>query len=182
MSADYYESLIDGSDFGTISSYMEGDQPPLRFLLHVKERAHLARLAETVQHELEAGNFGKWGLPPSLMDLMRQGLLKFSEHDPWGVVRSAWQVRVKDVDAGARCDVIYLPPFYLVHTPGLFEGKCVSVDAKTRKQSRRYLAAKEYAENREGEIETLLEEMEEEKLRLDRNRERNRDRDRDRER
>ena len=136
----------------------------------------LAPLAETVAREIQAGAFGNNVFSPSVMDLIRQGSLKFSEHDPWGLARSNMQVRVKDVDDSARCQVIYLPPVYLVHTPGLFEGKCLSIDAKTRKQSRRYLAAKEYAENREGEIEFLLEEMEEEKLRVERNRDRERER------
>ena len=40
------------------------------------------------------------------------------------------------VPRSARCEVIYLPPFYLVHTPGLFEGNLLK-HSRTEEQKRK---------------------------------------------
>ena len=56
--------------------------------------------------------------------LFREGSLKIT-CDP-GLGRHPREVvSVLAIPPSAKCEVIFMPPFYLAHTPGLFEGTLV---------------------------------------------------------
>ena len=40
-------------------------------------------------------------------------------------IEARFVVEPSTIPADAYCNVLYLPPFYLVHTPGLFEGTLI---------------------------------------------------------
>ena len=157
-----YESQIDRTEFGIIAGYLKpGPQSQIQCLLHVKDRSMLASVAETLERELESGAYPNWSYLPSLGRLVQDGWVKCSLRDATGYEMSTWHVPARNVVASAPCDVIFLPPFYLVHTPGLFEGKCVAENEKTQEQLTKAAAAKEHREEREAEYLEYLEQTHE---------------------
>jgi hypothetical protein len=116
----FYESLIDGIDFGTIAGYLRNPRSPIQFLLHVKERSMLAHLAELITREFEGSFLPGGQLPTEIEDLIQTGSLKLSTRDGIGSETASHFVSAFEIDPSAPCDVIYLEPFYLVHTPSLF--------------------------------------------------------------
>lgn len=118
-----YESLIDPADFGVIADYIRGDTD-INFLLHVRTEAMLATLAEQLdqcrlRHEGAGGEVSK-----VLERLLEAGLLRLSVRESC-VFHGRYHKHEfvpSSIPRTATCYVIYSPPFYLVHTPGLFEG------------------------------------------------------------
>ena len=116
----HYESLIDFTNIATVARYLRQPQALIQTVVHVRERALLALLAEELAANLDH---------PVLPSLRLAGVIR--RHAAAGAVRLSGQplpaVRTELVDLASlppatNCAVIYLPPFYLVHTPGLFEG------------------------------------------------------------
>lgn len=109
-----YASLIDSTEFRTVRRYLNAAPSPIRGALFVASRDLLAQVAEQLEQPTHKSS------PHSLLERW------FSD----GMVRPAWQGedpsetttnrisldRVHDEDS---CDVIYLPPLYLVYVPGL---------------------------------------------------------------
>lgn len=122
MTSDYvafYRAQIDPTEFKTVVDYLHGPRSPIQYLLHVREPAMLAELAAQLEGAIQASQ----PLEPLVLARLREGSLKISSRQPLSLPISGAQVDPAQVPARAACEVIYLPPFYLVHTPGLFEGK-----------------------------------------------------------
>ncbi len=115
-----YESLIDPAEFGLIADYLRSPRAPIDYLLHVRSIESLAPLAEALHTRNDQP---PWLFPKVVENGLADGSLRLSARD-----RTANSERVVDarsVPRHAMCHVIYSPPFYLVHTPGLFEGTLV---------------------------------------------------------
>jgi hypothetical protein len=130
----HYEMMIDGIDFGTIVRYLRSPRSGIQCLLHVREKSMLVPLAETIARDLESGAFKDGRCPPSLERLMQDGSLKLSLSEDKGHEHASYYVSPSSVSPSARCQVIYLEPFYLVYTPGLFgrEHECEHPKTETR--------------------------------------------------
>ena len=108
----HFESLIDLTQFGTVRGCLCGPDSPITDLLFVRDESLLAPVAEllTDEHPTDAQRmqFARWIRDGSLQVGVPQARLS-GEPDRDGRV---------DVDAipdEARCRVIFLPPYYVVH-------------------------------------------------------------------
>jgi len=127
-----YESLVDPTNFGTVVRYLHHPDKQIHFVLHVKEESMLADVAA----KLDAAMAGAQGRPVALGSILdpmfADGSLRISARHEFPM-SNRWQVvRVTQIPNLAACQVIYLPPFYLAHTPGLFEGAFEKAEVRPR--------------------------------------------------
>lgn len=119
-----YESLIDATEFGVVADYLRNPRTPILFLLHVKSEAMLATLAgelDKAQHvDVPPGRF-----PDPVEQHVREGSIFISSRHPLIFSEGRPVVQATVIPRHATSRVIYFPPFYLVHTPGLFEGTLI---------------------------------------------------------
>lgn len=120
-----YESRIDPTTFGTIAGHLRDPLSPVHYLVHVRERARLATLAEQLEPVTVPGDIAPAGLASLLASPLMEGAVRLSSGRPIELPDPQQLLAASSVPRLARCEVIYLPPFYLVHTPGLFEGTLV---------------------------------------------------------
>ena len=128
-----YESLIDPSEFGLIADYLRSPRTPINYLLHVKSEAMLAPLAA----ELDGTDYGAlppWRFPEAVERRLQEGSLLISSRHPLELPDPKQIVHPTTLPRRADCHVIYSPPFYLVHTPGLFEGTLLRQDARQKRK------------------------------------------------
>lgn len=147
-----YEAMIDGTDFGTVTRYLQNPDSPIQFLLHLKDRSLLAPVAAEIHRELNASealdsqNVHLEILPKLIQD----GVLKMSareDREP----QPPHHISARSINPAAYSEVIYLPPVYLVHTPGLFEGEHRQPNKAEPTQSR-----KERRQQALAELEEIL--------------------------
>jgi hypothetical protein len=124
-----FESLIDPVEFSAVRRYLEAANSEIHFLLHVNSRSVLAQLASDLDPIIAAGP-GKNGengarLTTLLNAHMNNGQLLFSSRFPLAPPFSNHAISPATIPAATVTYVIYLPPFYLAYTPGLFEGTLV---------------------------------------------------------
>ena len=107
-----YEQLIDPTDFGTVRRYLNCSRSSITDVLFVREERLLASLAELLADEhptgMQRAQFARW---------VRDGRLKVGVQQAGPSSGPGPDGRV-DVDAipdQARCRVLFLPPYYLVH-------------------------------------------------------------------
>ncbi len=115
-----YESLIDPAEFGLIADYLRSPRSPIEYLLHVRSMESLAPLAEALHTRNDQP---PWLFPKIVEDGLADGSLRLSARDL--DFSSERVLDARSVPRHARCHVIYAPPFYLVHTRGLFEGTLI---------------------------------------------------------
>ena len=120
-----YASLIDPTNFGTVARYLHHPQSPIHYVLHVKDESMLPGLAAKLDTAMAASQAGPVDLSPILNPLFESGALRISARHEARVNDPRHLVPVTNIPSLAFCQVIYLPPFYLAHTPGLFEGTLV---------------------------------------------------------
>lgn len=133
----FHEMQIQAITFEFVANHLGDPRSPIRTVYHVREREMLVPLA----NELEQLNRSV-GQPcdpatlgPSLfMDLLRQDALRISPPRNLTTSGTRDSIDVFTVPGSAACDVIRLPPFCLVHTPGLFEGTLVQATISERWQ------------------------------------------------
>lgn len=129
----YYQSLIDPTNFGIVADYLRSPKSPIEHVLHVKDRLMLARLAEHLDQAMQDPDAAR--TVSVLIDgFIKEGLLLISSRHPLELSDPSRLVTASNVPRSSACDVIYLPPFYLVHTPGLFEGTLVRNTTATNRQ------------------------------------------------
>lgn len=116
-----FESLIDRTEFGLIAGYLKSPQSPICTLLHVRSEQDLARVAEVLSSEHPRPYFLMGGVPDSLKPMMESGDLKVTHRDCFPNSPEKAVIDIDQVPGATECKVIYAAPFYLVHTPGLFE-------------------------------------------------------------
>jgi hypothetical protein len=75
-------------------------------------------LAQAAQKPPVTGSPG----PVLVNQLRKEGVLRLSARHPQWLADPNSSLDVSTIPDSASCQVIYAPPFYLVHTPGLFEG------------------------------------------------------------
>jgi hypothetical protein len=117
-----FESMIDPTEFRTVANYLRNPQSPIECVLHVPSRVALAALAGELDDALQTG----LNAPAAVRDLIHRhldaGTARLSSRWPLTGHDPRHCVEVASVPRTAACEVIFLPPFYLAHTPGLFEG------------------------------------------------------------
>lgn len=122
-----FESLIDSTNFGTVRRYLHGCRSPITTVLFVREEPLLATVAAliTQEHPTDAqrAQFAGW---------IRDGALKVGvQHVP--LSGDDDRIDVDSVSEEARCRVLFLPPYYLVHLRSPWNG---SVSTATHTLSR----------------------------------------------
>lgn len=127
----FHESLIDPTNFGTVADYLRNPKSPIEHVLHVKDRPTLVRLAEHLEQVMQ-DRTSSGIVTITLDDFFKEGVLLISSRQPVVLAELSWRVAPFEIPRLAPCHVIYLPPFYLAHTPGLFEGTLIRSAASTR--------------------------------------------------
>lgn len=117
----HYDSLIDGTDFRTVVQYLNHPQSPIRTLLHVRNEKDIAKVAEVLEADGRRPYVQMGGIPDSLKPMLAKGDLKVTHCGPFPNSPQECSLDARQVNGSAGCKVLYAPPFYLVHTPGLFE-------------------------------------------------------------
>ena len=118
-----WDMMIDPASFGLIAGYLQSTRSPINFLLHVKDRGMLSEMAQRIDQGLRPFGLGGLSVLPPMQALAQEGAVKISARHPLLNPPPGAMVDPQRVRRSAYCEVIYLPPYYLVHTPGLFEGK-----------------------------------------------------------
>lgn len=119
-----FESLIDPTEFGLIADYLRSPRAPIDYLLHVKSRDMLAPLAKELDAKRHV-DVPPWAFPEPVERGLREGALLISSRHPLHLPDPKQIVEATNILRRTSCYVIYAPPFYLVHTPGLFEGTLI---------------------------------------------------------
>ena len=119
----YFEGQIDATQFGVVRNYLTSSRSPIGYVLHVKEPDMLARLAAQLDRALGSRSAPQARLHEAIDPLIAEGSLRISSREPQSSALPGVIVDPVSIPRSAPCHVIYLPPFYLVHTQGLFEGK-----------------------------------------------------------
>jgi hypothetical protein len=122
LNISYYQGQIDATQFGVVASYLACPRSSIAHLLHVKDPGMLPRLAAQLDAVMRPGPAPADRVRDTIVPLLQDGSLKVSTREPFEQPVPAALVDAGRVPRTAPCQVIYLPPFYLVHTPGLFEG------------------------------------------------------------
>jgi len=108
----HFETLIDSTDFATVRRYLCSSDSPDTRVLFVRDERMLASVAELISDEhptdAQRSHFADW---------IREGHLKVGvQHgSPLGGPDCDGRVDVDSISDSARCRVILLPPYYLVH-------------------------------------------------------------------
>ncbi|MBE7504192.1 MAG: hypothetical protein HS113_28675 [Verrucomicrobiales bacterium] len=113
--------LIDPSWFGLIAAHLRSPRSPVDCRIHVKDPERLPEVAERIDQDLARGDFPGGKLSPGLEALLQEGAIKVSSRHPLPNLEPGPSVDPGQVRSAASCDVLYVPPCYVVHTPGLFE-------------------------------------------------------------
>ena len=129
-----WHSLIDPSWFGLIAAYLRSPRSPIDYLIHVKDPERLAEVADRIDQDLARGAFPAGKLSPGLEALLQEGAIKVSSRHPLPNLEPGASVDPGQVRSAAPCDVLYVPPCYVVHTPGLFEEQAETVARVPAKQ------------------------------------------------
>lgn len=116
-----FMSCIDPTEFATLKRHLDHPDSPIEFILYVKDEAMLAPLAARLEQAMESGQ--EDALKQELNPLFIDGEVKISADTPLRVPFLGAEIPADSIPLTADCRVIYLPPFYITHTPGLFEGK-----------------------------------------------------------
>lgn len=128
-----YQALIDRTTFGIVADYLRNPRSPIDYILHVRDRSRLAPLAESLERISQSSDDPSRDVTVLLESHCRQGLLRISARRPLAV-EHVHVVDSLDVPRLAPADVIYLPPYYLSHTPGLFEGTLLRIVRETEQR------------------------------------------------
>lgn len=127
-----YESMIDSTNFGSVARYLNDPRSPIQYVLHVKHEAMLAEVAAKLDAAMAVVQEQPGAVPAIIDPMLADATLRVSSrhnvqfHDP------AHQIVASSIPTLAPCRVIYLPPFYLAYTPGLFEGTLIQPEPRLR--------------------------------------------------
>ena len=115
----HYESLIDPAEFGLIADYLKSPRTPIHFVLYARSIPELIRVAEGLDADQASRSIQPGRLPPSVEHRLKEGSLLVSERSELGLGYQT--VDPEGIPRDTTCQVLYYPPFYLVHAPGVFE-------------------------------------------------------------
>ena len=134
MSKDDFK--IDRTLFGRIARSIYDPHSPVVHILHVRDHSRLATLADLLAWLKKLDQLTPANISTLLAPSIREDTVRVSSSNPDALGEVGPYTHLWDIPRLARCDVIRLPPFYLAHTPGLFEGKL-----SLRAERLRHLAA-----------------------------------------
>ena len=120
-----FAQLIDVTEFGVAANYLRQADSGIDYLLHTKTEALLPRLAERLSADLCGRTLGRGQFYDYIKNLMAELDLRISARQHLPRIEASSQISLGDIPRLAASRVIYLAPFYLAHTPGLFEGKLI---------------------------------------------------------
>jgi hypothetical protein len=126
-----YEASIDRTDFGIVAGYLKSPHSPIQWLLHVRDEKMLSQVAEQIEHEHRLGLLKAGELPLVAKRHLKERSMLVSARES-GQVFEANRIDPEKIPSSASCKVIYLEPYYLVHTPGLFEGRFGAASGKSQ--------------------------------------------------
>ena len=127
-----YEQLIDPTSFGRVADYLHDPSSPILHVLHVRERAQLAPLAERLMACAPGQLEDPAGLQGLLAPGLREGWLRVTSAAPRMLPDVGPLLSTCGIPRMAASNVIFVPPFYLAHTPGLFEGTLIQPAPRLR--------------------------------------------------
>ncbi|MGE3310691.1 MAG: hypothetical protein AB7O66_12035 [Limisphaerales bacterium] len=128
-----YDHLIDPTDFGTVTRYLKAPSSEIWLVFHVRERQMISKLAEELQRESAQTGARPGKFPLCVEQGIESGWLKVSARNSHATVpnqKEEWFVRAEDVEPRTTTWVLYFPPAYIAHTPGLFEGQVMRSQRK----------------------------------------------------
>ncbi len=117
-----YETFIDPTNIATVASYLRNPRSPIFFVLHVRERTLLAPLAAELDATMDQPSPTGLEAIAVVERHIRERAIMLSPRPTGQPVDARVAIDIATIPGSANCEVIYLPPFYLAHTPGLFEG------------------------------------------------------------
>ena len=120
-----FEFLVDPTEFGLVADYLRLPRTSILFLLHVKSDTMLATVAEEIEREERIRSLPPWCFSEVVERHLHEGSVRVSSHIPLQVDDPRFLVDAAAIPRRAACRVIYFPPSYLIHTPGLFEGTLI---------------------------------------------------------
>lgn len=132
-----WNMMIDGTFFGLVARYLRHPYSPIDFLIHVKDRNMLSEVAKRIELNSPLPAMARQPLAPEIRAMAQDGLVRVSSRHILDNLQPGAVLDPTRVRQSARCDVIYLPPYYLVHTPGLFEGKVMTANPTEQHQARK---------------------------------------------
>lgn len=119
-----YEESIAAHEFGMVERCLADPQGRIEIVLHVKSRSLLVRVVEMLDTTVSpTGDTGGPAATRVLDDLMARGSLRLTVREKVAARYGRYSIAASSIPTSAPCEAIYFPPFYVVHTPGLFEGK-----------------------------------------------------------
>ena len=117
----HYMNCIDPTDFRTVKRYLDNPRSAIEYVLHVKNLDLLPELAARLDEAMKSAEEG--AVHEVLTPLFQEDSLRISARQPLHLPFPEAEVATSRVPLNAECQAIYLEPFYLTHTDGLFEGK-----------------------------------------------------------
>ena len=112
---------IDRVEFGTVADCLRSPSSPVDHLLHLKSREMLSSLAEELLGPRKTER-PPWNFPVGVERGLREGTILVSSRHPFELNDPKRRVEASAIPRQAIAQAIFAPPFYLVHTRGLFEG------------------------------------------------------------
>lgn len=131
-----WENMIDGTSFGVIAGYLRHSNSGIDQIIHVQNRAMLAEVAALIAPTSPPNAAEEKRLLETLNRLATDGLIKFSFRGIDELPGRRGHIDANQIKPSAYCEVIYAPPFYLAHTPGLFEGQHLRDNPTEQKRNR----------------------------------------------
>ena len=145
-----YAALIDRTDLLTVLRHVRAPQSPVLEAMIVRRREDLAKVAALFAPQIpEAQSPGAIDARIRRMEEMyNQNLIALatSSKFAWPKPRPEFSVNIDRIHPGSACDVVYLEPYYLVHSPTIE----LTLDHRDRTRSP---IAPESANNKERESE-----------------------------
>ncbi|MCP5523223.1 MAG: hypothetical protein H7A46_16940 [Verrucomicrobiales bacterium] len=132
------DDFIRSTDFGRLADQIHDPSSPVEFLIHVPNEAVLREVSKSVL--LAHGKAAK-GEDVNLMavfdGLFKAGSARVSHSHGFRQMDSSFVVNDRRVPRLALCKFCCLPPFHIVHTPGLFEGTLIKPQQAPKQSSGR---------------------------------------------
>lgn len=116
---------IESTSYGRIATDLRNPDSPIMFVLHLRQASMLVPLADELLAAIQRASVDPKANPGPVDRLIAQGQLRVSPRNPYWLADPASSLDVSVIPPSALCQAVYLPPFCLVHTPGLFEGTLV---------------------------------------------------------
>ncbi len=120
---DESQHKIERTYFARVARHLHAPRSPIHFLVHVRAQDTLTEVADWIQLAFLSGYEPGPYLTPAVQGLASREIVKLSSRLPLPDLAPNALIDVTSVNQFAFCDVIRLPPYYLVHTPGLFPEK-----------------------------------------------------------